>query len=86
MHKTFFTVPQVLSPLVGPHELLDIIAAAEGAEFEARRAKQRVAEAVGRFSTQRGYRMHLTAPEARRIASEEAAMIGAARSAKRRAA
>ena len=73
MSSPFQTVPQRLSALVGPHELLDIIKAAEDAETEARKARRRADEAVGRFSTQRGYRMHLTSQEARRLAIAEAA-------------
>ncbi len=72
MTGPFQTVPQRLSSIVGPHELLDIIAEAEAAEMEARKARRRAEEAVGKFSTQRGYRMHLTAQEARRLAMQEA--------------
>jgi hypothetical protein len=68
----FQTVPQRLSALVGPHELLDIIAEAEAAEMEARKAKRRADEAVARFARQHG-QPFLRWPEARRLAMAEAA-------------
>ncbi len=72
---TRLTIAQV----IGPHEMLDVLAAAEAADMEARNARNRASEAVGRFSEQRTYRMHLTPQEARRIATIEAGNIAAHR-------
>lgn len=68
-----FRTPRLhVAQTVGPFELLDIIADAEAAELTAKVARQRANAIIGLFSTQRGYRMHLTAPEARRLATIEA--------------
>jgi hypothetical protein len=76
MPAPFQTVPQRLAALVGPHELLDIIKAAEDADKAARDAKRRADEAVAKFARQHG-QPFLRWPEARRIAAEEVARVSA---------
>jgi len=84
------TVPGWLTPRatiadrMGAEMLLDILAAAEGAEMDARKMRHRAQEAVAKFGRQRGYLAVLPPQEAARLARLEAEAAQADRYSKAR--